>query len=69
MWTYQGDKMLKQEDLKKIRASIGYTQQEMANLIYVTLRMYQNYEYCSKLMPRRMVELMHYKLKDLGLLD
>lgn len=61
--------MLKQEDLKQIRQSIGYTQQEMAALIYVTPRMYQNYEYCTKLMPRRMVELMYFKLKDKGLIE
>ena len=44
------------ERLKKIRLTLGYTQQEMADKLGVSLRAYQTYEYVSKGYPSELIQ-------------
>lgn len=50
------------QQLRNIRKNVGLTQTQMAALIHVKLRMYQNYENgCCKI-PAALCELINYKL-------
>lgn len=55
--------------LTKLREHYGLTQDDCANLIHVTKRMWQNYEYGRNEMPKAYAELLVFKLKAKELSD
>jgi DNA-binding transcriptional regulator YiaG len=60
--------MIKQHDLSELRAKCDMTQTQFASLIGVSERMYRHYEYGQFAIPRTALELLTYKLEELGLI-
>lgn len=58
--------MIKQFNLKSIRLSHGLIQSDIASLIGISRRMYQYYEHGKRIAPKKVLELLEYKLNERG---
>lgn len=56
--------MIKQEDLRFIRNSLGLTQRKMADLLHCTERAYSSYERMERNFPVRVAELLRFKIDE-----
>lgn len=56
-------RIVEPEKVKQMRANLGMTQTEMANLLYVSLRHYQSWESGQYDMPMAKYELLCLKIK------
>lgn len=57
--------MILSSDLKNIRIHKRLSQRQMADLLHVTWRQYQNYESGSSKFPLSLAELLEFKLVEL----
>lgn len=51
-----------EEQLKKIRLTLGYSQQEMADILECNIRAYRSYEYETRSLPNEILSLLNLKL-------